>query len=84
VQRICYSFCMVCKNRVKELREARGLKRHELAVELGVDPSTVWRWETGGVELTEETRDRLVAFFDVTKSHLMGWDRIPAGTGEVA
>lgn len=75
---------MVCNNRLRELREGKELKRQELAVELGVDPSTVYRWETGGVEITDETKDRLADFFKVSKAHLMGWDRIPAATGEAA
>lgn len=31
---------------IKNLRKATGLGRPELARRLGVDPSTVWRWET--------------------------------------
>lgn len=31
---------------VQKLREATGISRPELARRLGVDPATVWRWET--------------------------------------
>lgn len=34
-------------NYVQSLREATGLSRPQLAKRLGVDPATVWRWETG-------------------------------------
>lgn len=32
---------------VTQLRQAAGMSRPALAVRLGVDPTTVWRWETG-------------------------------------
>lgn len=33
---------------VAALRSATGMSRAELARRLGVDPTTVWRWETSG------------------------------------
>lgn len=32
---------------IKAIREATGLSRAEMARRLDVDPSTIWRWETG-------------------------------------
>lgn len=32
---------------VSALRQATGISRAEMARRLGVDPTTVWRWETG-------------------------------------
>ena len=67
---------MACKgNRLRELREAKGLKRHELAVDLDVDPSTVYRWETGSAEMDDETKGIVAKYFGISREHLMGWDR---------
>lgn len=67
---------MACKtNRLRELRELRGLKRHELAVEFGVDPSTIYRWETGAELGDEDMKAKVAEFFGVSREHLMGWDR---------
>lgn len=70
---LCYGQCMACTNRLRELRESRKLKRHELAVELGVDPSTVYRWETGKGEMDDDTKIKVAAHFEVTPGYLMGW-----------
>ena len=59
-------------NRLRELREAKGLKPHELAVKLGVDPSTVYAWERRG-GLDDETKLWLANFYGVTPAYLMGW-----------
>jgi transcriptional regulator with XRE-family HTH domain len=71
-------------NRIRELREKHELSRPELAVELGVDPSTLYRWETEGSEVPDEMKRRLAERFDVSREHLMGWDREPAQTGKAA
>jgi transcriptional regulator with XRE-family HTH domain len=63
------------ENRLQELREAAGVKRHELAVELDVDPSTVYRWEIGRTSIPSDLIPRLAARFGVEPAHLMGWDR---------
>ncbi|HEX5591997.1 MAG TPA: helix-turn-helix transcriptional regulator [Solirubrobacterales bacterium] len=66
------------KNRLKELCEQHELKRHHLAVELEVDPSTVYRWEQG--EIPTQYIAPLTKRFGVTSDHLLGLDRIPAST----
>jgi transcriptional regulator with XRE-family HTH domain len=63
-------------NRLRELREARGLKLYDIAALLRVDPSTVNRWETGRVSnVPDDAKLALARFFDVSVAHLMGWDR---------
>jgi transcriptional regulator with XRE-family HTH domain len=62
--------------RLAQLREGRGLKRHELAIEFGVDPSSIWRWERSGPP--KEMLPRVAEFFGVSVEHLMGWDGEPA------
>ncbi len=63
--------------RIRQLRETQTppLKRQELAVEFGVDPTTVYRWETGATEIDDDTKRRLAKRFGVSIEHLMGWDR---------
>lgn len=60
-------------NRLKTLREDAGLKPHELAVELGVDPSTVYRWESTSA-IPDRWKLRLSERFGVSVAVLMGWD----------
>lgn len=71
---------MECINRLRELREAKGLKRHELAVAFDVDPATVYRWETGKGEMGDDRKAEVADYFGVTRAQLMGWDREEAKT----
>ena len=67
-------------NRLQELRESRGLRPYNVAHLLGestgdtVDPSTIWRWETGRSPIRDDYKFALAELFDVTVAHLMGWD----------
>lgn len=49
--------------RIKDLREARGLSRRDLARALGVDLSSVRNWEAGENKPRIETRAKLARFF---------------------
>ena len=49
--------------RIKELREAKGLSRHDLAKRLGVDLSSVLNWESGKHMPRVATRARISQFF---------------------
>ncbi len=71
-------------NRLAELREARAWNQTVVAAECNVGERTVRRWETGETAIPSEQIPRLAALFDVTPEYLMGWDRVPAGTGEAA
>ena len=68
-------------NRIRELRDAAGLKRQDIAVELGVDPTTVYRWETGANAIDDSVKLVLARRFGVTVEHLMGWDRTDTTKG---
>jgi transcriptional regulator with XRE-family HTH domain len=75
---------MGCKqeNRLHDLRVDHGIKPEVLAVELGVNPATIYRWERGTIPAAYLVR--LADRFDVSIDHLVGRDRIPAGaSGEV-
>ena len=46
------------------LREAAGLNGHELARAIGVDPSTIFRWESGERRPRGKWAIRYVEFLD--------------------
>ena len=61
-------------NRLRELREAAGLKHYDIAARFRVDPSTVYRWERGASPIPDEIKLALATMFEVPASHLMGWE----------
>jgi DNA-binding transcriptional regulator YiaG len=65
-------------NRIRELRNARGLRLVHLAAHCDVDQSTAHRWEVGDSQIPDEQKFRIARYLDVTVSHLMGWDQDPA------
>lgn len=60
-------------NRLAEMRQAAGLSQIALARELGVNTSTVSRWESGERAMPDGVKLRLATRFGVSVSHLMGW-----------
>jgi transcriptional regulator with XRE-family HTH domain len=60
-------------NRIRELREAADIKGYELAFHIGVNPSTIWRWENGVGPIPDEQKFKLAKFFSVSVPWLMGW-----------
>lgn len=59
---------------INRLRELRGEKRrHVLAVELGVGPTTIFRWETDPHALrTSRMAERVAEHFGVSLGYLLG------------
>lgn len=64
---------MATENRIKELREQRGMKRSKVAAAFDVDQSTIYRWEAGGPPV--HVIPDLARLLDVTPAYLMGWER---------
>lgn len=62
----------IISNRIKELREARGLSQADLARELHVTQQTVAHWESGTRDLKTGAIASLAKFFDVTADYLLG------------
>lgn len=60
------------KNRIRELREERGLKQGELATALGIRQNTLSTWETGRYEPDNDMLQKLAEYFDVTVDYILG------------
>jgi transcriptional regulator with XRE-family HTH domain len=58
-------------NRLKQLREARGLTQRELARRAGLNPLTVARLEDGKGDLTPPTAERLARVLGVKIADLV-------------
>ena len=61
-------------NRLRELREARGLRRVHVAAAIDKDQTTVYRYETGQTPIPDDVKAQLAAYFGVSRAYLMGWD----------
>ena len=58
--------------RLKELRIEKGLTQQQLADFLGVDRTTVMKWELGERETNFTMLVKIAAFFQVTTDYLLG------------
>lgn len=58
-------------HRLRTARTNAGLTRLRLAVAIGVDPSTIRRWEVGGAAPTAVHLARLARALDVTADELI-------------
>lgn len=60
------------KDKIKLLRKARGLSQQQLADIIGVDVSTVGKWEgKGNIIPSDGVRERIADFFNVPLDYLM-------------
>lgn len=57
--------------RIKELRESKGLKRPDLAKAIGVDPNSIYRYETGLVRIKDGVKTKIADFFGVPVTTLL-------------
>ena len=53
-------------NKIRTLREDRGISRFTLAVEIGVTPQAVQMYESGERTPRDEIKEKIADFFDVT------------------
>ena len=58
--------------RLKELREEKGISQQELGDEIGVSKDTVYRWEASKMQPKEEHVTFLAGFFHVSYLYLVG------------
>lgn len=77
-------------NRIEELREEANLPRAALAVACGVGEMTIRRWERGESKVDDDQKFTLAGELsrrlgrEIAPEFVMGWDRVPAGTGGAA
>lgn len=72
-------------NRLKELREAKGLARRDLAVAIDVTEDRVRQLEKPETLIPSQHAPTLAKVLDAEPAHLMGWDRkAPEPAGKAA
>ena len=72
-----YNFCMdvnFSKNKIKELRQEKGLSQRELAKSTGIKQANISRWEAGLVVPNINDVWTLANFFDCSIDYLVGKD----------
>lgn len=69
------------KDRIRKLREEKGLTQEELAKILGISRATLASWETGRREPDFETTSKIAEFFGVSIDYLLGRTNNPAPNG---
>ena len=60
--------------RLRALRQARGLSQVDLARELGVTKQSVSNWENDNIQPSIEVLVRLAGIFSVSTDYLLGLD----------
>lgn len=63
---------MKIADRLRELREDKGLSQQQLADKTGLSSSTIARWELGQSEPTATAISILCDFYGVTGDYLLG------------
>lgn len=63
-------------DRMKELRENKGITQKELADALNVTQTAVTYWETRKREPSIEMIRKIAEYFEVAPSYLMGWETL--------
>lgn len=58
--------------RLKQLRNEKGLGQNKLAKDLGVSNASISYWETGKQEPTAEALFKLSVYFNVSADYLLG------------
>jgi len=70
---------MTIGSRIKSAREAKGFTLEELARRLGMNRSTLSRYETGAIAgIPSDSIERIADALDVTPAYLMGWEESDA------
>ena len=57
---------------IKRLREQKGMKQKELAEEMGIERSTISKWETGATNPATEKLPKLAGILGCTIDALFG------------
>ena len=65
------------KNRIRELRQARGIKQADLAKYLGVAHNTLSYWEQGKYDVDNTSLQKIADFFKCTVDYVLFRDEPP-------
>lgn len=60
-------------DRIKRLRELRGLTLEQVGEFVGVNKATVQRYEIGNIDIKRNTALKLAECLGTTPSYIMGW-----------
>lgn len=64
----------IAPNRLRKLREERGMTRTELAYRLGVSEGAVLRWENHTMGIADRHKPKIARLLETTVDELMaGW-----------
>ena len=63
---------MEFKDRLKELRENKGISQMQLAIKLNISQSAIAKWELGKTEPTASAIILLAKFFSETTDYILG------------
>ncbi len=69
--------------RLRELRQKKGLTQKELAKLLSISPSAVGMYEQGRREPENSLLSKLCSILDTTTDYLIGFTKAPQDVGEV-
>lgn len=66
---------MTIGDRIKQLREARGVSQTELADAVGTTKQNIYKYENNVVtNIPSDRIERIAAYFQVSPAYLMGWE----------
>ena len=65
------------KNRIRELRQAHGIKQADLAKHLGVAQNTLSYWEQGKYDVDNTSLQKIADFFKCTVDYVLCRDETP-------
>lgn len=60
--------------RIREKRQNLGYTLEKLANEIGVTPSTILKYENGGINISSDKIEKLSIALKTTPAYLMGWE----------
>ena len=60
--------------RIREKRQNLGYTLEKLANEIGVTPSTILKYEKGGINIPSDKIEKLSIALKTTPAYLMGWE----------
>ena len=72
---------MTIGQRIKALREQKGISQIELAEKIGVSKQNLYKYENGIISnIPSDKIEAAAAALETSPSHLMGWDDTPPTT----